>query len=130
VSPHDSRSVRHPTRRLALVLAGVLALASAACETRVDPPTAVMLLQGGDSTGGLVVTPSAIDVRVGQSVQLSVAGPTELLPAVYSTNDANVATVSASGIVTGVSPGTTIITIASSADPARRTRAIVRVTGS
>ena len=127
--PHDHCRARHVTSRLALVLAGVLALATAACETRVNPPTALMMLNGGDSTSGLVVTPAAVELRVGQSVQLSVAGPTELLPAVFSTDNANVATVSATRIVTGVGTGTTIITIASSADPARRTRAVVRVSG-
>lgn len=121
MSPHDYR-------RLTLVLAGVLALATSACETRVDPPTALMMLNGGDSSG-LVVTPAAVELRIGQSAQLSVSGPAEFLPPVYSTNDANVATVSATGVVTGVGAGTTIITIASSADPARRTRAVVRVTG-
>jgi len=129
VSPHDHCRARRPARRLALVLAGLLAVASGACETRVNPPTALMLLQGGDSTSGLVVTPAAVDLRIGQSVQLSVSGPAELLPPVFSTNDANVASVGPTGIVTGVGVGTTIITIASSADPNRRTRAVVRVSG-
>jgi hypothetical protein len=130
VSPHDHSRARRPARRLALVLAGVLVLASGACETRVDPPTALMLLDGGGATGGLVVTPSAIDLRVGQAVQLSVTGPADLLPAVFSSNNANVATVGPTGVVVGVGTGTTIITVASSADSSRRTQAIVRVTGS
>jgi hypothetical protein len=131
VSPHDYRRARRPTRRLALVLAGALALATGACETRVDPPTALMLLQGSDSTAGLVVTPATVDLRVGQFVQLSVAGPSDLLPAVFSTDDANVASVGPTGIVTGVGPGTTLITVASSTTTtARRTRVLVRVTGS
>jgi len=129
VSPHDDCRARRRSRPLALLLAGVLALAATACETRVDPPTALMQLQGTDSTSGLVVTPSAVELRVGQFVQLSVAGPAELLPAVFSSDDASVASVGPTGIVTGVGVGTTIITIASSANPNRRTRAIVRVTG-
>jgi hypothetical protein len=117
--------VRHP---LHLLLAAILLAGAAACESRTDP-LALQILQPGDSTAGLTLLPGSVDVRVGGSAQLSVTGPSTLLPAAFTTSAPAVATVSGTGLVTAVTAGTAIITASSTQDPTRQASTTVRVLG-
>jgi len=103
--------------------------------TGVAPGTTSILISGGGASARVPVrvggTPATIDVspavlslRQGQALQLSVTVrdsqgnpvPDELVT--YSTSDASVATVSVTGLVTGIGPGPASITVA--AAPALR----------
>jgi hypothetical protein len=115
------------TRRALRLLIAATLFGTAACESRTDPPLALQIVQPGDSTAGLSLLPASVDMRVGGNAQLSLSGPSTLLPAAFSTNAANVATVSATGLVTAVTVGTATITASSTQDPTRQARATVRV---
>lgn len=118
------------TRSALLVAASaLLAMSAAACDSRLEPPTALTII-GTDTSavgGSLVLSPNTLDVRVGGTAQLSVTGASALLPASFSSDNPGVASVSASGQITGVARGTAIISATSTRDPSRRATAVVRV---
>lgn len=71
------------------------------------------------TTGDLIITPSYVSVRIGTPEQLTVTvkdayGNTETLPTnelSFSPADASIATVDSNGLVTGVSAGSTTVTV-------------------
>ena len=111
-----------------LLLAGVLAFGtlSAACGDKVEiagPATGVSLV---------TVTPPSATVAVGQSIILSgqvTADAASAKTVTWSTSSAAIATVDATGKVTGVSAGNVSITATSTADPSKAATAAVTVTG-
>lgn len=105
---------------LALLIA-IAPLGMAACESRLTPPLAVSLFEGGDGTGAFVVLPASLELRVGGTAQLSASRPST-----FSTDAPTVATVTTSGLVTGVGAGTAVIT-ATATDGSARASATVRV---
>ena len=114
-----------------LLATACAAIALAACDSRLEPPLGVAIAAtGADSTGaGLSLLPGSIELRIGGSAQLVTNGSNALLPVTYNTDAPGVASVSASGLVTGIAPGVAIITATSTRDPSRRTTAVVRVIG-
>ncbi|HEX7243689.1 MAG TPA: Ig-like domain-containing protein, partial [Longimicrobiaceae bacterium] len=77
------------------------------------------------------VTPTSVTVPLGGNTQLRarVAGGVADSAVIWRSDDASVAAVSASGIVTGIASGTTSVTALSRADTTRRASAAVTVTG-
>ena len=123
-----SRSITIRSARLVAATA-LLVLGAGACDSRLEPPTALTIIGADTSTTGesLILSPNTLDVRVGGTAQLSVTGATTLLPATFSSDNPAVASVSASGQITGVARGTAIISATSTRDPSRRATAVVRV---
>ncbi|MHB1327562.1 MAG: Ig-like domain-containing protein [Gemmatimonadales bacterium] len=80
---------------------------------------------------GVTVTASAATVEVGSTLQATAAvAPSAAAQQVtWSTSNAGRATVSSSGLVTGVTPGTVTITATSVADPTRSGSLPLTVTG-
>ena len=100
------RPERFPSgaRRAALFVAVVPALTIIAC---LSPPT---------GTGALLVTPPAASVGVGDAVRLTAIpqddgrAPPRAPAVTWTSSDTSVATVDATGLVTGVAPGSAVIT--------------------
>jgi hypothetical protein len=110
-----------------VLAAGVVALGLAACgdNVTVSPPPPP---SGGVSL--VTVTPPSITIGVGQTEQLavSVVADSGISTAVdWTTGNALVATVSSSGVVTGVGLGSTSIIATSHINPARSAAAQVTV---
>src|SRR5690349_4663870 len=103
--PHLSPSLRAPNA-VRVCVASLLAVAGAALSCKNDT-----LDPSGDGVASVIVTPSRLSVGVGSTAPLSVelrdAAGTLLTgrKVVWATKDATTATVSGSGVVTGVSPG-------------------------
>ena len=97
--------------RVTLVIATGLSGALIACLARA--PT--------EAAGPLIVTPLAIRVSVGDTITLSVASPSggeaqarsDGLTVTWTSSDTSVATVTPTGLVTGVAPGSATITATS-----------------
>ncbi len=92
-------------------------------------PTQPSLARGGPGVKSITVTPSAATVAVGATVQLTAAAspPKSASSFAWSSSNTAVATVSASGLVTGVAPGTAVIRAAAGGVTGSST---VTVTGS
>ena len=76
----------------------------------------------------IAVAPGSISLDVGTTQQLAVAVSGTTNSAVnWSTSASSIATVSSSGLVTGVAPGAAVITAAAVADPARVATATITV---
>jgi hypothetical protein len=113
-----------------LLLAGVLAFGtlSAACGDKVT----VAGPGGAQGVQLVTVTPPSATVAVGQSIILSgqvTADAASAKTVTWSTSNAAVATVDATGKVTGVSAGTVSITATSTADASKAASSAVTVTG-
>jgi hypothetical protein len=91
-------------------LAVVAALSCTERQTGVEP-TAPALAKGGPSVKSVTVSPAAATIAVNGSVQLSatVSPPKAATNVTWSTSNAAVATVSSSGLVSGVAAGTVAI---------------------
>lgn len=79
----------------------------------------------------ITLTPASFAVRVGEAVNTTVvidADAGVAKTATYRTSDAAKASVSAAGIVTGIAPGTVVITAMASADTNQKASAAVTVT--
>jgi hypothetical protein len=115
-----------------LLLAGVVAMGGlAGCGddvtvTEQKPPVQVPRVTG------VTVTPSTTSIQVGGTVTLvanvSIDSGSIARTVTWSTSAANIATVSAAGVVTGVAPGTAVITATSTVDPTKQGTAAVTVT--
>src|SRR5437879_4627312 len=105
------------TGRAALLVATLSALSI----TCLSPPT---------GTGALLVTPTAASVGVGDAVRLTAIpqdggrDPVRAPTLTWTSSDATVATVDATGLVTGVAPGSATIT-ASTGDQSGSAQIIV-----
>jgi len=110
-----------------LLLAGVLAFGglTAACDngtTTVVAPTPV----------SVTLTPPSATIPVGTSIQLAVSVTADANTAktvTYTSSAAGVASVDATGKVTGVSAGTATIIATSTADPSKAAASVITVTG-
>lgn len=112
---HWRDTMRHSTLRLGLFLALIAAVA--ACD--VAPSLRVAGLGGGGSTGGtggnggtnqLVITPNQAQVLVGATLPLTTNATTDQLTHLqWLSLQPNIATVTSTGIVTGVVPGSATI---------------------
>jgi len=111
--------------RRTLLLSMIAASFALACG---EKPTGIFIhtldgtgtIGGGSTSGGsssqLSISPSAPVIRVGQTVQLLVNSPSSLLPLQIAVDRSDIAPVSASGLVTGVSQGVAIVAIRSTVD--------------
>ena len=96
----------------------------AACEDKTEEPPVVLPVE-------VVVVPSTATVQVGQTTPLvAIVNNATNTNVTWSTSTASVATVSATGVVTGVAPGTAIITATSAQDGTKRGVSVVTVVGS
>jgi len=93
------------------------------------PFAALLLLIGGMTTIGscVSVTPRSATIEVGETIQLEASGNRDNTFD-WDSSNADVATVSATGLVTGISEGTAIIT-ATGTNTGRSARAMIRVEG-
>lgn len=112
-----------------VLAAGVVALGLAACgdNVTVTPPPP----PSGGGVSSVVVTPPSVTIGVGQTEQLavSVVADSGVDTGVnWTTGNAAVATVSATGVVTGIGLGSTSIIATSKANSARSSAAQVTVT--
>jgi uncharacterized protein YjdB len=115
----------HQQRPL-LTLTVMACLALVGCDSRLLP-TVAQSNSAGAQTSGLMISPSSSELRVGGTAQLTVTGPSELLPANFSTASPGVAVVSTSGRVTALGLGTAVITATSTRDVTQRAVAVVHV---
>ncbi|MGA9838423.1 MAG: Ig-like domain-containing protein, partial [Gemmatimonadaceae bacterium] len=103
------------------IFTGLLVIAGlTACGDKVTVAPGNSSSAAAPAVHSVTVTPPSASVSVGQSVQLvaSVNADATLARTVtWATTAASIATVSASGLVTAVGPGTVAITAASTADP-------------
>jgi hypothetical protein len=105
--------------RLPFVATAVAAFALAmSCTERLQSPgapTEPALARGGSGVKSVTVTPSSASILVNGTVQLTATAspPKAATGFTWSTSNAAVATVSASGLVTGVAAGTATIRAAS-----------------
>ncbi|MEO6527941.1 MAG: Ig-like domain-containing protein [Gemmatimonadaceae bacterium] len=104
-------------RYLSAGAAAVVLLVLSCTERQQSPvlPTEPTLARGGAKLKSITVSPSAATVTVGQSAQLTATASPPSAPAtiVWSSSNAAVATVSASGLVTGVAAGSATISATS-----------------
>ena len=110
--------------RRTLILSMIAASLGLGCG---EKPTGVFIhtLDGGGTIGGgsssgtasqLTISPSAPVIRVGQTVQLLVNAPSNLTPLEIGIDRSDIATVTNTGLVTGVSQGVAIVAIRSTVD--------------
>lgn len=122
--------------RTSLFVVSVSALMLAACGESTSPRIAGL---GGSTnsppgnassnTNPLVISPSQIQLVVGGKFQLSTNAPTSLQAQVqWASLQPAVATVSQTGMVTAVTPGTTIVTARYSFDSTHVASATINVT--
>ena len=113
-----------------LLLAGVLAFGTltAACGDKVT-------VAGNNTAPGVTqiqVTPPSATIAAGTSIQLAVSVTADAATAktvTYTSSNSAVATVDATGKVTGVAAGTATITATSTADASKAAAAFITVTG-
>ncbi|MEO5817563.1 MAG: Ig-like domain-containing protein [Gemmatimonadaceae bacterium] len=111
-----------------LLLAGVLAFGglTAACD---NGTTTVV---GNPGVQSITLTPPSASVAVGSTIQLAVSVVADANTAKtvnYTTSSASIATVDATGKVTGIAVGTATIIATSTADATKAAASVVTVTG-
>jgi hypothetical protein len=118
---------------LFILTAGAVAAASlSGCESTSSPVVAAV---GGttaavNSTDALLISPGRVTVTAGTSVQLNTNAPSNLRAQVqWSSSNTTVAAVSPSGLVSGIAPGSSLITARYSFDTTRVATAVVDVNG-
>jgi uncharacterized protein YjdB len=121
-------------RRFPIILVAVAAvMIAAACETDLTPTIAhigVATNVGTSPRESLSVSPSLVQLSVGQSAQLFTNAPDTLRKQlVWTSQIPTIAAVSQSGLVTAGTPGTTIVTVRYSFDTTNTASATVQVFG-
>lgn len=113
----------HPVAVLGLAIA-----AAVGCETRDDATVAgIGGVTSRTDSSALTISPSSVTIAVGTTAQLSTnAGSSQALSWVSS--NANVASVSSTGLVSGFAPGATTITARVVGDTTQVATASVSVT--
>lgn len=81
----------------------------------------------GSPTIPLTIQPTNVQIQVGNSVQLSTNGGTSPGQLEWSSSNVNIATVSGTGVVTGFSVGTVVITVRYVSDANNAATALVQV---
>lgn len=132
-------SVHERMRLPKLVTAGIAALAVAACDQRSIPTvagiggTSTTSGSTGKNTGAgipLALTPSQLAVAVGATFPLTTNAPPALQNQIeWRTAQPNIATVNGAGVVTGIAPGTAVVSARYTFDTTQTASAIVSVTG-
>lgn len=114
-------------RRISLLVLGLGALALAgACDERVNPLIgSVGATPGGSSTFN--VSPSTLSLTPGQTAQLTLNTTRAIGPYTWSTNQAGVATVSETGLVTAIGTGSATVTVTAAGDPTVSARTTISV---
>jgi len=122
-----------------LVAAGMAALAVAACDQRSNPTIAGIVGgstasdSSGANTGGatpLAISPSQLALTVGATFPLTTNAPAAFQNQIeWRTAQPNIATVNESGVVTGVAPGTAVVSARYTFDTTQAASAVVSVTG-
>jgi hypothetical protein len=119
-------------RQPLIILAFAAAAVTAACETDLTP-TIVHLGSSGALAAFpvesvLVVAPTFATIAVGQSIQLQTNAPDSLRSQLqWFSQVPTIATVSQTGVVTGGTPGTTIVTVRLSSDTLNSAAATIQV---
>jgi hypothetical protein len=120
---------RHPVILLALAAATV----AAACETDLTPTIAhigAATSVAGSPRESLTVSPSLVQLSVGQSAQLFTNAPDTLRKQlVWTSQIQTIAAVNQNGLVTAGTPGTTIVTVRYSFDTTNTASATIQVFG-
>jgi hypothetical protein len=121
---------RHPI----IILAFATAAVAAACETDLTPTIAHIGAVGAvaafPAESILIIRPSLVSIVTGQTVQLFTNSPDTLLSQlVWISQIPTIASVNQTGLVTGGTPGTTIITARFSFDTLNIAAATVQVVG-
>jgi uncharacterized protein YjdB len=111
---------------------GTVAIQAIAVADPTKTGTATIRVNGGNNSGvlGVGVTPSAVNLRVGERVQAvaTVDRNAGISGAVtWRSEAANIATVSSTGEITGVATGTAVIVAASAVDPDKQAAVAVTV---
>src|SRR5690554_5721759 len=103
---------------LAVVTAAALGFAACDKETIIEQPKDI----------SVSVAPEVDELDVGKTVQLvAVVHNSDNQNVTWASASQNIATVSSSGLVTAVAPGTAVITATSAADPTKKGAATIRV---
>ena len=120
------------TRLLLFSIAASAALAAVACDTNprnqialVGPPVVDTII---GSSAALAISPSFVQVDVGSIVQLSTPAGTFAPDLIWESDRPSVASVSQTGLVTTLLPGTATISAHFSFDPLTRGFATIVVT--
>lgn len=110
-----------------IMVLGFAALAMAgACDERTNPLVgSIGSSSGGSSTFN--VTPATLALSPGQTAQLTLNTTRAIGPYTWSTNQAGVATVSETGLVTAIGTGTATVTVIAAGDPTVSARSTVTV---
>jgi Bacterial Ig-like domain (group 2) len=121
---------RHPL----IILAFAAAAFTTACETDLTPTIVHIGSTGAlaafPAGAPLIITPNFVTIAVGQSIQLFTNAPDTLRSQLqWFSQIPTIASVNQSGIVTGGTPGTTIITVRFSSDTVNSAAATVQVIG-
>lgn len=114
-------------RRNSLVALGFAALAMAgACDERANPLVgSVGTPAGGSST--FSVSPPTLSLTPGQTAQLTLNSTRAIGPYTWTTNQAGVATVSETGLVSAIGTGSATITVTAAGDGTVSARSTVTV---
>jgi hypothetical protein len=107
-----------------LAALGLALAAASACEVATQP--IVASLHGPPSSAALTVLPSSVTIGVGSSAQLS-TNASDANQLQWFSSNTSVATVSSTGLVTGFSPGTALISVRFASDTANVSTATVVV---
>lgn len=114
---------------LVLGIAGA-AFAAAACEA-TGTQVIAGLNNGGQAAGaggGITIQPASISISVGGSAQLTSNASNDSTLLVWASSNTNVAQVSSTGLVTGITPGTATVTVHTTTDSTHRASASITVT--
>jgi uncharacterized protein YjdB len=114
-------------RKLVGWVVGLAVVGTLACDDRAVNEVAGVGNPGSGSNTGLTVQPNDVQITVGSTTQLTTntGSSTQLL---WLSSDNNVASVSATGLVTGRGVGTATITVIFTSDTTNRARANISVT--
>jgi uncharacterized protein YjdB len=119
------------TRQLLFSIAASAALAAVACDTNprnqiglLGPPVVDTIV----SSAALIISPSFVQLDAGSIVQLSTPAGTFAPDLIWESDRPSVASVSQTGLVTTLLPGTATITAHFSFDPLNRGFATIVVT--
>lgn len=116
-------------RSLILTSAVATLVALAACDQAILPTVAGLSgtssnVSGTIDTTTLTITPGHVQITVGTTTQLSLNVAAQ---ATWTSSVASTASVSSTGVVTGLRPGTTVVTAQLTNDPTRVAAATVDV---
>lgn len=100
--------------------------AMAACDSNTDTVAGIAGTVGSP-TIPITVQPTNVQIQVGNSVQLSTNAGTSPGQVEWLSSNVNIATVSATGVVTGFSVGTVVITVRFVSDRNNAATALVQV---